>query len=141
MVFVTSNRCKFQIKDKRSLLILNVQNIVFNVVKICVFEIFLSVPNRAYHVSSSRSNLPSFLCPIFLGIFLLLSLYLGEIARLVLANITEISRKSIQVAEEKTHFDTHIDTKNPEISKYVVYNFFVVVSSIVSKKVLNNLYK
>ena len=69
--FVTSNRCKLQIKDKISLLILNIQIIVFDVVKICVFKIFLNFLSRAYHVSSFSSNLPSFLCPIFLGIFIL----------------------------------------------------------------------
>ena len=84
LFFVTSNRCKFQKKkDKGSLLILNVQNIVFNVVKICVFEIFLNVLNRAYHVSNSSSNRSSILCPIFTGIFLPLSLYLGGITCLV----------------------------------------------------------
>ena len=84
LFFVTSNRCKFQKKkDKVSLLILNVQNIVFNVVKICVFEIFLNVLNRAYHVSNSSSNWSSILCPIFTGIFLPLSLYLGGITCLV----------------------------------------------------------
>ena len=60
---------------------------------------------------------------------------------LFIANITKIFKKSIQVAVEKMHFDIRIDTKNPQISKRVVYNFFVVVSTIVSKKVLNNLYK
>ena len=69
-------------KDKRSLLILNVQIIVFNDKNICVFEIFLNVLNRAYHVSSSGSNPPSFLCPIFLGIFPPLSLYPNGIAHL-----------------------------------------------------------
>ena len=84
LFFVTSNRCKFQNKkDKGSLLILNVQNIVFNVVKICVFEIFLNVLNRAYNVSNSSSNRSSILCPIFTGIFLPLSLYLGGITCLV----------------------------------------------------------
>ena len=83
LFFVTSNRYKFQITDKRSLLILNVQNIVFNIVQICIFEILLNVLNRAYHVSNSSSNLPSFFCPIALGIFPLLSSYLRGIACLV----------------------------------------------------------
>ena len=85
LFFVTSNRCKFQKKKKNkgSLLIRNVQNIVFNVVKICVFKIFLNVLNRAYHVSNSSSNWSSILCPIFTGIFLPLSLYLGGITCLV----------------------------------------------------------
>ena len=71
----------------------------------------------------------------------LYSLYiLAELLALSIANLTEIFRKSIQVAVEKMHFDNHIDTKNPEISKHVFHNFFVVVSSIVSKKVHDNLY-
>ena len=81
--FVTSNRYKFQIKDKRLLLILNVQNIVFHVIKICPIEIFLSVLNQAYHVSNSSNNLRSFLCPIFLGIFPPLLLYHGGIFCLI----------------------------------------------------------
>ena len=81
LFYITANRYKFQIKDKRSLLILNVQNIDFNVVKICVFEIFLNALNQAYHISNSNSNMQSFLCPIFLGIFPPLSLYLGGITR------------------------------------------------------------
>ena len=64
-----------------------------------------------------------------------------ESLALLIANITEVFWKSIQVTVKKMHFDTHIDTKNPEISKHVVYNFFVVVISIISKKVVNNLYK
>ena len=66
---------------------------------------------------------------------------LVESLALFIANITKIFRKLIQVAVEKMHFDAHINTKNPETSKHAVYNFFVVVSSIVSKEVLNNLYK
>ena len=66
---------------------------------------------------------------------------LVESLALFIANITEIFRKLIQVAVEKMHFDAHINTKNPEISKHAVYSFFVVVSSIVSKEVLDNLYK
>ena len=57
-----------------------------------------------------------------------------------MANIIKISWKLIQMAVEKMHFDTHIGAKNPDISKHVVYNFFVVASSIVSKKDFNNLY-
>ena len=44
LLFVKSNRYKFQIKDKKSLLILKVQNIVFNVGKICVFWDFFEYP-------------------------------------------------------------------------------------------------
>ena len=80
--FVTSNRYKFQ-KDKRLLLILNVQNIVFYVIKIFPIEILLSVLNQAYHVSNSSNNLRSFLCPIFLGIFPPLLLYHGGIPCLI----------------------------------------------------------
>ena len=61
---------------------------------------------------------------------------LVEPLAVLVANITKIFQKSIQVAVEKMHFDTHIDNRNPEISNHVVYNFFVVVNSIVSKKVL-----
>ena len=90
LFFVTSNRYKFQIKDKRSLLILNVQNIAFNVVKNCVFEIFLNVLNRAYRILNSSSNMPSFLRPNFLGIFLHCLYILVESLALFIANITEM---------------------------------------------------
>ena len=122
-------------KDKRSLLILNVQNIVFNDINICVFEIFLNVLNRAYHVSNHFYVLSS-----SVSFHHCLNILVESLAFFI-TNMTEIFRKSIQVAVEKLHFDTHTDIKNPEIFKHVVYNFFVVVSSIDSKKVLNNLDK
>ena len=79
LFFVTSNR---------SLLILNVQKVVFNVEKIYVFKIFLHGLNRGYHVSNPSSYLPSFLCPIFLGIFLHCLYILVESLALFIPDIT-----------------------------------------------------
>ena len=59
-----------------------------------------------------------------------------ESLALFITNINEIFWKSIQVAVEKMHFGTHIDTKSLEIFKHVVYNFSVAVSSIVLSKFL-----
>ena len=89
--------------------------------------ITFQIPAVICHHFYVPSSLVSFLHCLYI---------LVESLALFIANITKIFCKSIQVAVEKMDFDTHIDTKNPEISKHVVYNFFAV-----SKKVLNNLYK
>ena len=99
--FVASNRYKFQIKDKMSLLILNVQNIVFNGVKVCVLKIYLDVLNRfiTFHI-------PAVICHNFYVSSSFLSflhcLYiLVESLPLFIANITKIFRELIQVAVKK----------------------------------------
>ena len=122
LLFVTSNRYKFQIKDKKSLLILKVQNIVFNVGKICVFLDFFEYPESGlsrlkfqqysaiiFYVASS---LVSFLCCLYIMV---------ELLALFIANITDIFWRLIQVAVEKMHFDIHIDTKNSEMFKHVFF--------------------
>ena len=137
LFFVTSNRYKFQIKDKRSLLILNVQNIAFNVVKNYVFEIFLNVLNRAYRILNSSSSLASFLRPNFLGIFLHCLYILVESLALFIANITEMFQKSIQQAVEKMHFDTHILISRIQKFPSMLFTIFIVVaSSIVPRNFL-----
>ena len=104
---------------------------VFNVVIIWILGIFLNVSSWVCWVLNFSSNLPYSLCPIFFG----------NVPALLNASITKILRKSILVAVQKMPFYAHIDTTYSEIFRYVVYDPFVIVSSIVFKKVLNNLYK
>ena len=72
------------------------------------------IPTVICHHFYVPSSLVSFLHCLYI---------LVESLTLFIANIIKIFWKLIQVAVEKMHFDTHTDTKNPEISKHVVYNF------------------